>query len=295
MTIRHWALASSGVVVTVATLAAQSAAPSDYPIQPVPMSQVKVTGGFWQAKLETNRTVTIPHILEQNEKTGRVDNLRKGAGLMPGDYAGRRFNDTDIYKIVEAASYSLISHPGSRAREAARRARSRSSRRRSSRTATCFQRERSIRPSRRRASAPSAGSTRTPGATSSTTPAICTKRRSRTIRRPATRALLDVAIKNANLVATTFGPDAQERRAGTRRGRAGAREALPRDERPALPRPREVLPRRARHARQRRRRTTRSRAGSSTTIGRTARTTCRSSTSRARRGTPCAAPTSTTR
>ena len=75
------------------------------------MSQVKVTGGFWQAKLETNRTVTIPHILEQNEKTGRVDNLRKGAGLMPGDYVGRRFNDTDIYKIVEAASYSLISHP----------------------------------------------------------------------------------------------------------------------------------------------------------------------------------------
>ena len=89
----------------------EAQAPSDYPIQPVPMSQVKVTGGFWQAKLETNRTVTIPHILEQNEKTGRVDNFRKGAGLMPGDYSGRRFNDTDIYKIVEAASYSLISHP----------------------------------------------------------------------------------------------------------------------------------------------------------------------------------------
>src|SRR5262252_9199454 len=99
-----------GLVVTVSA-AQQTATPADYSIRPVPLANVKVTGGFWQAKLETNRTVTIPHILDQNEKTGRVDNLRKGAGLMPGDYVGRRFNDTDIYKIVEAASYSLISHP----------------------------------------------------------------------------------------------------------------------------------------------------------------------------------------
>jgi len=83
----------------------------EYPIAAVPLGQVEVTGGFWQARLETNRTVTIPHILAQNESTGRVDNFRKGAGLMDGAYDGRRFNDTDIYKIIEAASYSLVSHP----------------------------------------------------------------------------------------------------------------------------------------------------------------------------------------
>jgi len=99
------------VFALVLTASFQAQAPSDYSIQPVPISQVKVTGGFWQAKLETNRTVTIPHILEENESTGRVDNLRKGAGLMPGEYVGRRFNDTDVYKIIEAASYSLVSHP----------------------------------------------------------------------------------------------------------------------------------------------------------------------------------------
>lgn len=82
-----------------------------YPITAVPVSAVKVTGGFWGPKLETNRTVTIPHIFDQNEKTGRTDNLRKGAGLIPGDYQGRRFNDTDVYKIIEAASFSLINHP----------------------------------------------------------------------------------------------------------------------------------------------------------------------------------------
>jgi DUF1680 family protein len=99
------------VVGMSVVLTAQTAPVTPYPIQAVPMSAVKITGGFWQAKLETNRTVTIPHILQQNEQTGRVDNFRKGAGLMPGEYQGRRFNDTDIYKIIEAASYSLSSHP----------------------------------------------------------------------------------------------------------------------------------------------------------------------------------------
>ncbi len=106
-----------------------------YPITAVPVSAVKVTGGFWAQKMETNRTVTIPHIFDENEQTGRVDNLRKGAGLKDGDYQGRRFNDTDVYKI----------------------------------TAICFRRARSIRRSPRRASAPSAGNTRTPGATRPTT------------------------------------------------------------------------------------------------------------------------------
>ena len=101
---------STALCVAAVGLSAQTNA-AQYPIQPVPLKQVTLTDGFWKTRLETNRTVTIPHILEQNEKTGRVDNLRKGAGQMPGDYQGRRFNDTDIYKIIEAASYSLATHP----------------------------------------------------------------------------------------------------------------------------------------------------------------------------------------
>ena len=98
-------------VVTIAGFSIVDAQIAEYPIAPLPMNRVKVTGGFWQQKMETNRTVTIPHIFDQNEKTGRTDNLRKGAGLTPGEYQGRRFNDTDVYKIIEAASFSLISHP----------------------------------------------------------------------------------------------------------------------------------------------------------------------------------------
>jgi uncharacterized protein len=99
------------LVLSVAGSADQPSRQVAYPIQPVPLNQVQITGGFWRPKLDTNRTVTIPHILQENEKTGRVDNLRKGAGRMPGEYQGRRFNDTDVYKVVEAAAYTLISHP----------------------------------------------------------------------------------------------------------------------------------------------------------------------------------------
>ena len=51
---------------------------------------------------KATKTTTIPHIMRENETTGRVDNFRKAARQMSGAYAGRRFNDTDIYKIVEA-------------------------------------------------------------------------------------------------------------------------------------------------------------------------------------------------
>ncbi len=97
-------------VAGAAALAHQARA-IEYPIRPVPLEQVQITGGFWRPRLETNRAVTIPHILQQNETTGRVDNLRKGAGKMPGEYLGRRFNDTDIYKVIEAAAYTLVAIP----------------------------------------------------------------------------------------------------------------------------------------------------------------------------------------
>ena len=109
--VRAGAVGCGLVLLLSAGMFAQAPAKiGSYPITAVPVAAVKVTGGFWGPKLETNRTVTIPHIFDQNEKTGRTDNLRKGAGLLPGDYQGRRFNDTDVYKIIEAASFSLINH-----------------------------------------------------------------------------------------------------------------------------------------------------------------------------------------
>jgi len=83
----------------------------DYPIRAVPLTSVRITDSFWAPKRETNRTVTIPHIIQQNEVTGRIDNFLKAAKKKPGPYQGQRYNDTDVYKIIEAASWSLAGHP----------------------------------------------------------------------------------------------------------------------------------------------------------------------------------------
>jgi len=96
-----------------ADTAAADAAPAslDYPIRPVPFTHVKLTDGFWAPRLETNRTVSVPYALRMNEETGRVDNFRKAARLMSGPHRGRRFNDSDVYKAMEAAAYTLRLHP----------------------------------------------------------------------------------------------------------------------------------------------------------------------------------------
>jgi len=83
----------------------------DYPIRPVPFTHVKLTDGFWAPRLETNRAVSVPYALRMNEETGRVDNFRKAARLMTGPHKGRRFNDSDVYKAMEAAAYTLRLHP----------------------------------------------------------------------------------------------------------------------------------------------------------------------------------------
>jgi DUF1680 family protein len=83
----------------------------DYPIRPVPFTDVKVEDDFWLPRIETNRTVTIPFAIKKNEETGRVDNFAIGAGRKEGRYQGRRFNDTDVYKVIEGIAYTLQVHP----------------------------------------------------------------------------------------------------------------------------------------------------------------------------------------
>jgi DUF1680 family protein len=89
----------------------QTTAAADYPIRAVPLTSVRITDDFWRPRIERNRAVTIPHILRQNELTGRVDNFLKAARKKEGAYQGQRYNDTDIYKVIEAASYSLAASP----------------------------------------------------------------------------------------------------------------------------------------------------------------------------------------
>jgi DUF1680 family protein len=82
-----------------------------YQVRPVPFTAVTVSDAFWTRRLETNRTVTIPFIFKQLEATGRIDNFAIAGHLKTGAFTGQRFNDTDVYKAIEAASYSLSIRP----------------------------------------------------------------------------------------------------------------------------------------------------------------------------------------
>ena len=72
---------------------------------------VTINDGFWAPRQKTNSESTIPHELTQCRETGRIDNFAKAAGLMSGEFEGIFFNDSDVYKWVEAASYTLLTHP----------------------------------------------------------------------------------------------------------------------------------------------------------------------------------------
>ena len=83
----------------------------DYSIKQVPFHQVRVEDEFWSKRLEINRTVTLPHNFKQCEETGRIDNFAIAGGLKEGKFRGIHFNDSDVFKVIEGASYTLALHP----------------------------------------------------------------------------------------------------------------------------------------------------------------------------------------
>lgn len=70
----------------------------DYPIQLIPVKDVTITDDFWASRWEINRTVTIPHCIKMNEKTGRI-------------------NGSTMYKVIEAAAYTLAKRDDPRLKE----------------------------------------------------------------------------------------------------------------------------------------------------------------------------------
>ena len=80
-------------------------------IHEVPFTSVRLTDGFWSPRIEINRTVSIPSAFRECERNGRFDNFAIAAGLIKGEHRGDfSFDDTDPYKVIEGASYSLAVH-----------------------------------------------------------------------------------------------------------------------------------------------------------------------------------------
>ncbi len=117
------AITSAGLALLFWTAQPSSAQPAgatpkrDYPVKPVPFTAVHVTDAFWAPRIETNRKVTIPFAFHKDEETGRVDNFIRAAQALRGETfsnhnpPGYPFDDTDVYKVIEGASYTLSVHP----------------------------------------------------------------------------------------------------------------------------------------------------------------------------------------
>ena len=89
---------------------------SDYPTSPVPFTRVKISAGLWRSRLETNTAVTVPYTLDRCEDTGRISNFAKAANVLAGTPAGgkhegMRYNDSDLFKVLEGAAYTLSVAP----------------------------------------------------------------------------------------------------------------------------------------------------------------------------------------
>jgi len=83
----------------------------DYYITPVPFTEVKIDDDFWSPRMETNRKVTIPYAFKMCEETGRISNFAVAGGLEEGQHEGRYYNDSDVFKVIEGAAYSLSIYP----------------------------------------------------------------------------------------------------------------------------------------------------------------------------------------
>lgn len=79
-------------------------------MEAVPFTAVTIADRFWSPRLQTNRQVTLPTVYRHCQETGRIDAFR--LNWKPGQpNPPHIFWDSDVAKWVEAASYSLATHP----------------------------------------------------------------------------------------------------------------------------------------------------------------------------------------
>lgn len=92
----------------------------DTQITPIPLSEVTISDPFWKNYMELVRSHVIPYQWEAlNDRIEGaapsycIHNFAVAAGRVKGEFGGCVFQDSDLYKWMEAASYSLIWHPDS--------------------------------------------------------------------------------------------------------------------------------------------------------------------------------------
>ncbi len=104
-------------LAVTASLPSLPVAADDYPFKPVPFTAVHLDDSFWAPRLATNRITTIPYAFGKCEESGRMNNFERAAAVLRGENIADRkppgfpFDDTDVYKVLEGASYALAVQP----------------------------------------------------------------------------------------------------------------------------------------------------------------------------------------
>ena len=101
-------------VIAVAAVTTSHSQQKDYAYTALPFTSVQLTDNFWLPRIKTNHTITIPASFERCERTGRVKNFEMAATKSGKFCTTYPFDDTDIYKTIEGASFSLSLFPDKR-------------------------------------------------------------------------------------------------------------------------------------------------------------------------------------
>lgn len=81
-------------------------------MEPVNFSRVNITDDFWKPKIDKVATTTLEACIRQTEfKTGRIRNFEKVARNQGEKHEGIFYDDSDVFKALEAMAYSLKTHP----------------------------------------------------------------------------------------------------------------------------------------------------------------------------------------
>lgn len=82
-------------------------------IVPVAFTDVQLTGGFWQPRMQTELDVTVPFSVEHGGPA--VERFRRCASFLAGEETElpqtHRFISSDLYKVMEGVAYSLMLRP----------------------------------------------------------------------------------------------------------------------------------------------------------------------------------------
>ena len=89
-------------------------------LRPVLVGATRLEDEFWAPRLKLLREATLPSQHRLLEETGRMFNFRRATGKAEGEFIGFYFNDSDVYKWLEAVGFALAYSPDQDLRDTAR-------------------------------------------------------------------------------------------------------------------------------------------------------------------------------